>query len=497
MTFRTRLILSYTVVLAVLLTAAGVVLMYSMSHLAERRLDGTLWVLGTSEAEGIVARLRDRNLRKPDDLAVFDVDYPKSSGYEEFQTQKYVTVINAEGRVMDFSINLPNGPMPINQKLVDLALEGKVNYETAEIPGIGMLRVIYVPVLPRWTDRFVVMVGIPTDSVGNEVGTLVKQVAASGLFILVLAAAGGWLLARRALRPIVDMAASLQEISDRTLHKRLPDPGAQDEISHLVRVINQLLARLDDAFDTQRRFTADASHELCTPLTVLKGNTQVALLARRKHHEYEAMLRSNLEEIERLTRLVTDLLTLAHCDAGEQHSSKESVVIDDLVENACTRLRGAAERSEVKLKWNLSAPIVVDGEPNALQHIVLNLVSDAIRYTPAGGRIDVATGRSPDGMAFVEVTDTGIGISPEALPRIFDRFYRGENARAHSPDGSGLGLAICRALAKAHNADMEVWSEYGKGTRFTLYIPASSLDGQLTKATLSSALGELSRIRKT
>src|SRR5215470_12951603 len=132
MTFRRRLILSYTLVLAMLLTAAAVVLIYNMSNLAERRLDATLWVLGTTEAEGIVARLRDRNLQKPDDLAVFDVDYPKLSGYEEFHTQKYVTVVNAERHVMDFSLNLPNRPMPINDRLISLALDGKVNYETAE-----------------------------------------------------------------------------------------------------------------------------------------------------------------------------------------------------------------------------------------------------------------------------------------------------------------------------------------------------------------------------
>ena len=485
MTFRNRLILSYSLVLAMLLTAAAIVLVYTMSNVAQRRLDATLWVLGTSEAEGMVARLRDRNLRRPDDLAVFDVDYPKSSGYEEFRIQKYVTVINAQGRVMDFSVNLPNRPMPINQKLVNLSLDGKVNYETAEVPEIGMLRIIYVPVLPRWTERFVVMVGIPTNSVGNEVGTLAKQVAASSVFILVLAATGGWLLARRALKPIVDTAVSLQQISDRTLHKRLPDhSAADDEIGDLVRVINQLLARLGDAFETQRRFTADASHEICTPLTVLKGNTQVALLAKHTPEGYVATLQSNLEEIDRLTKLVTDLLTLARCDAGEQHGSKESLILNDLVENVCTRVGPAATRSGLALNLNLSESIVVDGEPNALQQVILNLVTNAIRYTPTGGRVEVVTGRSTDGMAFVEVTDTGIGISRDVLPRIFDRFYRGENARAHSPDGSGLGLAICHALAKAHNGHIEVTSEYGKGSRFRFLIPASSLDKLLAKASV-------------
>jgi two-component system OmpR family sensor kinase len=482
MTFRSRLIVSYTLVLAGLLAISAAVLIYTMRNSAERRLDGTLWVLGTSEAEGMVARLSDRNLKKPDDLSVFDVDYPEFSGYEEFRTQKYVTVINADRRVMDFSLNLPSRPMPMSEKLIDLALEGKVNYETAGIPGIGKLRIIYVPVLPRWTERFVVMVGIPTDSVGAEVGTLARQLATTSLFILVLAAIGGWLLSRRALRPIVETAVTLQHISDRTLHKRLPDSGLADEINHLVRVINELLERLDNAFDTQRRFTADASHEICTPLTVLKGATQVALLAKRAPEEYVTTLKSNLEEIDRLTKLATNLLMLARSDAGEQQSSKEALVLNDVVENVCTRLHPMAVESGVKLSCDSSELIIVNGEQNALQQIVLNLVTNAIRYTPAGGHVEVTLRRSPDGMAVVEVADTGIGIPPNALPRVFDRFYRGENARAQSPDGSGLGLAICQALAKAHNGHIEVGSEYGKGSRFKVFIPASPADKSLAEA---------------
>jgi len=185
-----------------------------------------------------------------------------------------------------------------------------------------------------------------------------------------------------------------------------------------------------------------------------------------------------------LTKLVTDLLTLARCDAGEQQGSKESLILNDLVENVCTRVRPAATSSGLALNLNLSESIVVDGESNALQQVILNLVTNAIRYTPTGGRIEIVTGRSTDGMAFVEVSDTGIGISRDVLPRIFDRFYRGENARAHSPDGSGLGLAICHALAKAHNGHIEVTSEYGKGSRFRFLIPASSLDKLLAKASV-------------
>jgi signal transduction histidine kinase len=280
----------------------------------------------------------------------------------------------------------------------------------------------------------------------------------------------------------VDIARNLQQISDRTLHKRLPDLGRDDEISHLVKVINELLARLDGAFDTQRRFTADASHEICTPLTILRGDTQVALLAKRTSEEYEATLKSNLEEIERLTILVSDLLTLARCDAGEQQTSKEHLSLDYLAVNVCDSLRAVAATSEVKVSCQTSGATLIYGESNALHQILLNLITNAIRYTPPGGRVKVTLGHSQDGTAFVEVADSGIGISAEALPRIFDRFYRGENARAQSVGGSGLGLAIAEALAKSQNAHIEVSSELGKGSRFKLVVPASSADAHLAQA---------------
>lgn len=470
LSFRSRLTVWYIAVLATLLAGAATLIILILQGMAERRLDATLWVLGATEAEGVVARLRDRGLRAPDDATVSDIDYRMLPGYGAFRIQKYVTVVNREGRVVDFSINLPK-PLPISDELVRRAMRGEIGYQTADVLDVGRLRMIYIPVLRPQFEPFVIIVAVPTEFVGAEIGTLSRRIAAIIIAVLVLAGVSGLLLARRALRPISEISLAVQRLTERNLHERLPEPRTGDEIDELVKVFNQLLARLDHAFDAQRRFTADASHELCTPLTVLKGETEVALLERRTPEEYEALLRSNLEEIERLSRLAANLLLLARSDAGEQQIVKDLIVLNDLIAEACARLSPLAKEREIEVYVNAPQLILLEGDRLALEHVIMNLLSNALRYTPRGGQVSIEAALTADGFARLDVCDTGIGIPPEALPHIFERFYRADNARAHEPQGSGLGLAICQAIAKAHGGRIEVESELGKGSRFTLFIP--------------------------
>jgi two-component system, OmpR family, sensor kinase len=472
LSFRTRLTLSYSLVLAALLGTAAAVLIVTLQRIAERKLDATLWVLGATEAEGTVADMRDRNLRIPDDRTVHDVDYRQLPGYQQFPVQKYVTVVDAGHIVRDFSANLPGGPLPVSDRLLTDALANEISYDTQNVEGVGRLRLIYIPVIGQQTDPFVVIVGVPTAFVGAELGTLFRRVAVIIMAVLVLAALSGLLLARRALRPVSQTADAVKLISDRNLHDRLPEPGTKDEIDHLIKVFNELLARLDRAFDLQRRFTSDASHEIGTPLTVLKGNTEVALLGRHSPQEYEAVLRSNLEEIERLSKLISNLLLLARTDAGEPQITKDIISLNDQVSAVYARVAALAEERGVKLETGVSAPAFIEGDPVALQQILLNLVTNALRYTAAGGRVSINVAQAHDSMAKVEVSDTGVGISRAELPRIFDRFYRGKNVRTHAPVGSGLGLAICQTLAEAHGGRIEVESELGEGSRFILILPA-------------------------
>jgi len=290
--------------------------------------------------------------------------------------------------------------------------------------------------------------------------------------VLVLAAVSGLLLARRALRPVAETANAVKRISDRNLHERLQEPGTLDEIDGLIKVFNELLARLDRAFDLQRRFTSDASHEIGTPLTVLKGNTEVALLQPHTPQEYEAVLRSNLEEIERLTKLISNLLLLARTDAGEPQITRDIVSLNDQVSAVFSRVSPVAKERGVSVAADLSEPALIEGDPVALQQILINLITNALRYTPRGGHVQVRVSLAHDSMAQVEIVDDGVGIPRGEMQHIFDRFYRGKNVRAHEPSGSGLGLAICQTLAEAHGGRIEVESELGKGSRFVLILPA-------------------------
>ena len=447
-------------------------LIVTLQGMAERKLDAALWVLGATEAEGAAARLRDRGLKSPDELTVHDVDFRDLPGYENFRVQKYVTIVNASHKVADFSLNLPGRPLPVNEDLVSRALAGKISYETAEVAGIGQLRLAYIPVIGHGTEPFVIVVGVPKAFVGAELGTVSRSVALIILTVLVLAALSGLMLARWALRPVSKTADAVKLITDRNLHERLPEPGTNDELDRLVRVFNDLLARLDQAFDMQRRFTSDASHEIGTPLTVLKGNTEVALLQHHSSEEYESILRGNLEEIERLSKLMSNLLLLARTDAGESQITRDILSLNEQVAGVWARLLPMAEQRGVKLIADISQPVFIEGDSLALQQIVFNLLSNALRYTAAGGQVEIRLGQLSEGIAEVDVKDTGIGIAVDDLPHIFDRFYRGKNATVSESKGSGLGLAICKTLAEAHGGRVIVESEIGKGSRFVLVLPA-------------------------
>lgn len=471
LSFRLRLTIWYTAVLAALLAVAATVLILILQDMAERRLDATLWVLGATEAEGIAARLRDRALARPDELTVSDIDYRTLPGYGDFRIEKYVMVVRRDGHVADYSANLSR-PLPINTLLTERAMRGSIGYETVDAPDIGRLRAIYMPVIRSPFEPFVVVVAVPVEFVGAEVGTLARRIAAITIIVLTLAAASGLLLARRALRPIGEISLAVQRLTERNLHERLPEPNTGDEIDELVKVFNQLLARLDQAFEAQQRFTADASHELCTPLTVLKGETEVALLERRTPEEYEALLRSNLEEIERLSRLASNLLLLARADAGERQVARDLVVINDVLNDVRVRLEQVAKERGVELRIEAPELVVVEGDRVALEQVIFNLIGNALRYTPRGGTVEIKLCCGSEGTVRLEVADTGIGIPPEALPHIFERFYRADNARACQPGGSGLGLAICKTVAEAHGGRIEVESAVGHGSRFTLVLPA-------------------------
>jgi heavy metal sensor kinase len=284
---------------------------------------------------------------------------------------------------------------------------------------------------------------------------------------------GRW-IAGRALEPVDQMITEVREITDgRSLHRRLAVPMQRDELGRLANTLNQMMTRLERSFAALRRFTADASHELKTPLTVVRAGVERAITRPDLPHETLAALEETLQEVNRMTELLEALLTLARADEGRADLHKEAVDIREIIEEAGETGELLAEHAGVAIDIHLPAdPVVVPVDRSRIRQLALNLIENAVKYTPRGGQVSVDLGTN-DGRVVFSVADTGIGIAPGDLPHVFDRFWRADSARTRTSEraGTGLGLAICKWIAEAHGGTIEVQSRPGRGTTFTVGLP--------------------------
>jgi heavy metal sensor kinase len=269
------------------------------------------------------------------------------------------------------------------------------------------------------------------------------------------------------------MTEIARRISAEHLAGRLEETGADDELGRLAQTLNEMLSRLDVAFKEMRQFTADASHELQTPLTILKGEIEVALRSPRGLEEYERILKSALEEIDKIAHLVEGLLLLARADAGVLRMDQRAVDLGQLVDEVYGQARILAEARSLNLRLGAVEPVSTQGDYTHLRRLLLNLVDNGIKYTPPGGKVTLSL-QSSGGWASIRVEDTGIGIPQEDQARIFQRFYRSPEARSRAEGGAGLGLCIARSIAEAHGGRIEVESHPGQGSSFTVLLPIQS-----------------------
>jgi heavy metal sensor kinase len=305
---------------------------------------------------------------------------------------------------------------------------------------------------------------------------LVAVLVTVGPIALACTLAGGYWLACKAFGPIDRMAATAAEITSSRLDRRLEEAGARDELGGLARTFNAMIGRLQRSFEEVRRFTADAAHELRTPLAAMRTEAEVALRSPRSPERDGRVLEDLLEEMERLTRLVSQLLFLCREDAGLGAGDLRPLRLDDLVSEVGEHMRVAAQEKGIGLNLDLPGPCPVRGDADRLRQLFFNLLDNAIKYTPTGGTVAVR-GESSGGQVRVTVADTGIGIPADHLPHVFDRFYRVDPSRSPETEGSGLGLAICRSIAEAHGGRLAIDSDLGNGTRVALVLPACREDG--------------------
>jgi heavy metal sensor kinase len=318
--------------------------------------------------------------------------------------------------------------------------------------------------------RLIVRVAQSEDRVRSEVATLLWIMGLGLPIAVAIAAFGGYRLARRALSPVDAMAERAQAISADRLSERLPIRNPNDEIGRLARVINELLGRLELSFLQMQRFTADASHELRTPLTAIRAVGEVALRNAKDETGLRETVGSMLEEATRLTRLIDAMLMLSRADSGRIPVSRRDSSLHDLVTEVAAQLSVLAEDKNQSIVVAADpAAVSANVDPVILRLALVNLVDNAIRYSPAGGRIDLAVsngGRE----ARIDVRDQGPGVSPIHQQRIFERFYRVDEARSRQDGGAGLGLAIARWAVEVHDGRLEIISEPGAGSVFRIRL---------------------------
>jgi heavy metal sensor kinase len=385
----------------------------------------------------------------------------------EFQEHEKVICVayDAKGQVFAKTDTLAESSVPAAPEVGD----GRGRFEDQTLPALGRQRQL-VGRFRAGDAEYVVLLMAPLEEVDLELSRLLAVLATA---VPVTLALGGFLaygLARKALAPVEQLNRLAAGITASRLDRRLPVANPGDELGRLACTINEMIARLERSFVEIRRFTADASHELRTPLTAIRVETEVALQKSITPAECQQLLGSILEECERLTRLTDQLLTLSREDARPAQPTRDPVNLAAVVGAVVENMRPLAEAKGLHVHLSLNGVVPICGEEIRLRQIFYNLVDNAIKYTPAGGTVAVSC-EARDAAAIVAVRDTGIGIAPEHVPRVFDRFYRVDKDRSREEGGTGLGLSIAQSIVAAHGGRMELASTPGEGTICTVVLP--------------------------
>jgi len=362
------------------------------------------------------------------------------------------------------------GDLPIEPAVISQALAGQEVFQTVRV-GDEPIRVYTAPVTHGGQIVGVVQQGLSMDDTLQILAAFRWVLLLALPLTLALASGGGLFLAGRALRPVDQITRAAQTIGAHDLSQRLNLDLPDDELGRLARTFDAMIARLDEAFRRQRRFTADASHELRTPLTIIKGDLSLALARPRDAEHYRQVLVEVDDEVDQMGRLVGRLLALARADAEEVTLQRKATDLSSLLADLVEQTRPLAEAKGLDLIAQIAPGLTATVDPDAVTQVVLNLLDNAIKYTPSGRVRLSAHQTASDDEVRIAVSDGGAGIPAEYLPRIFDRFYRVDRARSRELGGAGLGLSIARELARGHGGEITVHSVPGEGSTFTVHLP--------------------------
>lgn len=477
-----RITALYLMVLAALLITMSCGIYFSLSWLLYRNLDDSL-------------KLRAKQLTDFRNI----IGIIASGTFEEAEGENISFFFKDHGRLRDISSK--GQKVNIDKEPVEKALNGESFFLSMRGPKGEKLRIFvsnYVPDQneiineprpeekrdhdgrgperpPRRPEVFpeikstALVIARQTNDIESTLAILKKILLAAVPLTLAFSGLGGVYLSIRALRPVEAIADTADRIGASDLKKRI-EVRTKDELGHLAMTLNRMIERLDKAFERQKQFTSDASHELRAPLAIIQAEASLCLQKERKPEDYQKSLEIIALEAEQMTLLINQLLMLARGDSGKDTVKFDKICITEFVNEICSDVEILCNEKDIRLVCETDGTLFVMGDSKSLRRLMLNLLENAMKYTASGGTILVSAEKERN-VAVISVSDTGMGIPEEDLPYIFERFYRVDKARTRDRSGSGLGLSICRQIAHMHEASLDVDSSLNKGTVFYLRLP--------------------------
>ncbi len=476
---KAKIILFYVAVLFLVLSVLGIFLYFSLNQIVYKSLDAGL--LAKAEAIGSLIDI-DRN----------DIDFNLSDEvmweYRSPRSGNYFQVRRADGTTMAKSVSLGMTELPPTGN------DSRTQFTTIRLNG-RTARLITFRNISRGESgsaengRMHGLVIQCAEDIASQLDLLEdfrSVLLGAVLFVMLLSASGGFIIARKALAPVLDISETIDRISEHDLSTRVSLENIPPELRILAHSFNRTFSRMEEAFNKQKRFAADASHELRTPLSVILSQSEITLRKERTAEEYKKSLNAVVQAALAMSSTVRKLLTLTRLTADTVELKLETLDVKELINDAARLLRPLAEQKGVGIDTRqMSAALLVQGDREKLLELFTNLVDNSIKYNIPGGQVHISARKEAE-FIVCEIKDTGIGIPESALDKVFDRFYRVDHSRSKEIDGSGLGLSICREIARLHGGKIEIRSTEGAGTALSVYLKGRDMQQSSIKQNQSS-----------
>jgi len=457
-----KISLWYLLSVLLILLIMGIFLYYRLRHSLDKETDRILF----DESEFIVQSIQKSNYTTNDLQKLIDI---KASSKRYLRTSIRLYDIEESAFISSKKFFDPNLKLSVDD--ITKAVKGENTFKMIKVESLrSPYRLITRPIVIGNSCKYILQVGIYMRLSYKTVENMQENFLMSVPVLVLFSIVGGWFLAKRSLLPIEDIISTTREITTSSLSRRLVPSHTGDELDKLAVTINFMLHRIEESFEKNAQFTSDVSHELRTPIASIKTGIEVILTKKRTEEEYCELMKNTLSVLERITKMINELLELSKAGSNVSILNLKSFNFGSMLKSIQNKFMPVSDLKEIKISVKVTPDVYINADGILLQRVFANLLDNAIKYTPHGGRVDISLVDKGNSVA-VCIKDTGIGISEEHLGNIFDRFFRVDPSRSRDTGGTGLGLNICKKFVELHHGKIKVESELGVGSTFEVILP--------------------------